>query len=126
VACRVLVADDDELVLQLLEHKLANRGYVVSKASDGESTLAIAQQLHPDLIVLDVMMPGLDGIEVLRRLQKDPATRNIPVVILSARKQEEDIVTALRLGARDYIVKPFMPEELLARIDRILVTSGPH
>lgn len=123
---RILIADDDELVLQLLDHKLTSRGFAVSTASDGESVLETAQQLQPALLILDVMMPGLDGLEVLRRLQREPATRGIPVLVLSARMQEADIVSALRLGARDYIVKPFMPEELLARIERILATSDPH
>lgn len=120
MVCRILVADDDELLSQLVEHKLTNRGYAVSTAFDGESTLENARRLNPALLILDLMMPGLDGFEILRRLQADAATRPIPVVMLSARSQESDIVSALRLGARDYLVKPFMPEELLARIERIL------
>lgn len=117
---RIVIAEDDELLQQLLEHKLSKHGYVVTKAHDGEGALELAQRTRPDLVVLDMMMPALDGAEVLRRLQSDPSTRSIPVIVLSARNQQEDIVSALRLGASDYVVKPFMPAEFLARVERML------
>ena len=120
----ILVADDDALLLQLVEHKLKARGFEVRCAKDGESALEMASEHRPDLIVLDGMMPGLDGTEVLRRLHAMPATSKVPVIMLTARKQEQDIVSALSLGARDYLVKPFMPEELVMRIRNVLGSAA--
>ena len=120
----ILVADDDALLLQLVEHKLKARGFEVRCAKDGESALEMANEHRPDLIVLDGMMPGLDGTEVLRRLHAMPATSKVPVIMLTARKQEQDIVSALSLGARDYLVKPFMPEELVMRIRNVLGSAA--
>lgn len=116
----ILVADDDPLLVQLVQFRLQHRGYDVLTAEDGERVMQILEERQPDLIVLDAMMPGLDGFEVLRRVKADPRHQGIPVMILSARKKEQDIVGALALGAADYVVKPFMPEELVARIRRIL------
>lgn len=116
----ILVADDDPLLVQLVQFRLQHRGYDVLTAEDGERVMQILEERQPDLIVLDAMMPGLDGFEVLRRVKADPRHQGIPVMILSARKKEQDIVGALALGAADYLVKPFMPEELMARIRRIL------
>ena len=118
------MADDDPLLLKLVEHRLKARGFAVRCAEDGESALQIAGEDRPDLIVLDGMMPGVDGFEVLRRLRADANTSAIPVVMLTARKQESDIVSALALGARDYLVKPFMPEELVMRIRNLLGTAA--
>ena len=120
VMSRVLIVDDDELLLELLRFKLESRGYDVVSAEDGEAALARVAAEPPDLIVLDMMMPGLDGLVVLQRLKQSQATSAIPVVMLTARKQQDDIVRALKLGAREYLVKPFMPEELLARMKIIL------
>jgi DNA-binding response OmpR family regulator len=116
----ILVADDDPLLLKLVEHKLKSRGFAVHCASDGEAALEMARDRRPDLIVLDAMMPGIEGFEVLRRLAADPGTSGIPVIMLTARRLEADIVSALSLGARDYLVKPFMPEELVMRIRNLL------
>lgn len=117
---RILIVDDDELLLELLQFKLEARGYEVVSARDGEAALQQVVAEPPDLIVLDMMMPGIDGLVVLQRLKQSPETAAIPVVMLTARKQQDDIVRALKLGAREYLVKPFMPEELLARIQNIL------
>lgn len=117
---RILIADDDPLLMELLEHKLQARGYKVLKAEDGPTALEAAQQKQPKLIVLDAMMPGLDGFEVLRRLKGDSDTAGIPVVMLTARKSEDDVLQGLSLGATDYLVKPFMPQELITRITKIL------
>ena len=117
---RVLVADDDELLLKLLEYKLMQQGYAVTCAQDGERALEIARAQKPDLIVLDGMMPGMDGLDVLRNLKEDENTRDIPIVMLTARNKEQDIVGGLNLGADEYLVKPFMPEELAVRIKRLV------
>lgn len=116
----VLVADDDELLVQLLTHKLTQAGLSVRSVGDGEEALEAVAEDPPDLIVLDGMMPGLDGFEVLRRLKESEDYRHIPVVMLTARKLESEIVSGLSLGADEYLIKPFMPEELIVRINRLL------
>ena len=117
---RVLICDDDELLLDLVQYRLSNRGYEVVTAKDGKEALDRARKVAPDAMLLDAMMPGVDGYEVLRRLREDPALAKIPVIMLTARKQENDILTALELGADDYMVKPFIPEELVARLSRLI------
>ena len=117
---RILVCDDDELLVDLLTYRLGTRGYQVSAARDGGEALERLAADKPDAVVLDAMMPVVDGFEVLRRIREQPATANLPVVMLSARKQERDIVGALELGASDFVVKPFIPEELIARLTRLL------
>ncbi|NQV43602.1 MAG: response regulator [Rhodospirillales bacterium] len=120
---RILVADDDEVLMQLIEHILNQAGYTVICVGDGEHALKHAVEDHPDLIILDGMMPGMDGVEVLRQIRENPETENIPTVMLTARGMERNIVGALKLGADEYIVKPFMPGELIARINRLLENS---
>lgn len=117
---RVLVCDDDELLLELLQFRLSAKGFEVLTASDGQAAMELAGREQVDAVVLDAMMPRLDGYEVLRRLRETPATRDVPVIMLTARKGERDIVAALRLGASDYLAKPFIPEELTARLMRLL------
>lgn len=120
MAKTILICEDDDLLVDLLEYRLNASGYRVVVARDGGEALARIAQSTPDAIVLDAMMPVLDGFEVLRRLRENPQTRTTPVIMLSARKQENDIVAALKLGANDYVVKPFIPEELLARLSRLV------
>lgn len=120
----ILVADDDELLVQLVEHQLRHRGFDVVTAADGDKALALAAERQPDLIILDGMMPSVDGFTVLARLAEDPQTVKIPVIMLTARKTEEDILRGLSLGARDYLVKPFMPEELVARVTSALAVGS--
>jgi DNA-binding response OmpR family regulator len=120
----VLIVDDDPLLIALVQHKLTSRGYTVATASDGEAGLECARALSPDVIVLDIMMPVLDGRSVLQRLREDPRLSDVPVVMLTAHAREEDIVDLLQLGASDYLVKPFSPEELAARIGRLVL--GPE
>ena len=120
----VLVCDDDELLIDLIEFRLSSRGYDVVVANDGSEALERIAEATPDAIILDAMMPVIDGYEVLRRLRENEATKAIPVIMLTARKQEQDIVSALELGANDYLVKPFIPEELVARLSRLL--EGPR
>ncbi len=115
-----MIADDDDLLVQLLEHKLAQNGLDVVSVGDGEAALETARDIMPDLIVLDGMMPGVDGFEVLRQLKESERTKDIIIVMLTARRQESEVVSGLSLGADEYLVKPFMPEELLARIGRLL------
>ncbi len=116
----VLVADDDPLLQAILQHKLAQAGYQVRLVDNGRDALEQAGLARPALIVLDGMMPILDGFEALRRLKSDPELSPIPVVMLTALKREEDIVSALKLGAADYLAKPFNPDELIARLTRLV------
>jgi CheY-like chemotaxis protein len=116
----VLVCDDDPLIRDLLKHRLAERGYRVELAGDGAEGLARVAKRRPGAVVLDAMMPRVDGFEVLRTLRENEETRHIPVIFLTARRQERDVLEALRLGADDFINKPFIPEELLSRLSRLL------
>lgn len=116
----ILVCDDNELLVELLTFRLENKGYDVLVARNGAEAVKLAEEQHPDAIILDMMMPVMDGQLVLRRLRNQPETAPIPVIILTARKQERDIVDAFDLGANDYLVKPFIPEELMTRLARLL------
>ena len=118
---RILVAEDEEHSRALLEIKFRNSGFDVVSAEDGESALKKALALRPDLIVLDIMMPAMTGFEVLAALKKDPSTAAIPVILVSAQRNEENIVKGLRLGANDYVLKPFSPHELVARVKTLLL-----
>ena len=120
MTCRVLIVDDDELLAELLTFKLSQKGVSVISAHDGEEGLAVAQREKPDLVVLDGMMPGMDGFEVLRLLKEGDDTKDIPVVMLSARSQEKDVLSGLSMGAAEYLSKPFMPEELILKVQRLL------
>jgi len=117
---KILVADDEEDILELLKFKLSREGYQVICAASGEEALSCVRLGTPDLIVLDLMLPGMDGIEVTRELKNDPDTENIPIVMLTAKGEEADIVTGLELGADDYITKPFSPRILIARVKAVL------
>ncbi|WP_120717337.1 response regulator transcription factor [Tsuneonella amylolytica] len=121
----ILIADDEPLLVELLEFRLSARGYRTVSANDGREALeALAADEKPDAVVLDAMMPVHDGFEVLRRMRADPATKDIPVIMLTARRGEKDVVGALELGANDYLVKPFMPEELMIRLARMLAVRA--
>lgn len=114
----ILIADDDPLLRQILQHKLGASGYRVTAVEDGRAALDAAAS-RPSVIVLDAMMPVMDGFEALRRIKTDPNLRDINVVMLTALKREEDVVSALKLGAADYLAKPFNPDELVARLQRL-------
>ena len=116
----VLVVEDEEDILELVRYNLANEGYEVSCVTSGEDALRIVRSKLPDAIVLDLMLPGVDGLEVCRLVRNDARTQNIPVIVLTARGEEADIVTGLELGADDYIVKPFSPRVLIARVKAVL------
>jgi DNA-binding response OmpR family regulator len=116
----VLVADDDPDILALVSFRLDRAGYDVVAAQDGEEALRLALEHAPDLAILDVMMPKLDGYEVTTRLRQNNATRRLPVILLTARVQEADIARGFEAGADDYVKKPFSPQELGARVQAIL------
>ena len=113
---RILVVDDEEDILELVRYNLAKEGYHVTGAITGEDALKKAGVEAFDLIVLDLMLPGIDGLEVTKKLKSNRATEQVPIVILSAKGEEADIVTGLELGADDYITKPFSPKVLTARV----------
>jgi two-component system alkaline phosphatase synthesis response regulator PhoP len=117
---RILVVDDEEDVLELVRYNLDRSGYQTEIASSGEEALSKARKSLPDLIILDLMLPGIDGLEVCKKLKSDVKTEQIPVVMLTAKGDESDIVTGLELGAEDYVTKPFSPKILIARVRRIL------
>lgn len=122
-AKRILVCDDDEMLVDLLQYRLEARGFEVLVARDGGEALATADRERPDAIVLDAMMPVMNGEQVLRSLRGSDAGKDIPVIMLTARRQERDIVGALELGANEYMIKPFIPEELITRLTRLLEAS---
>jgi two-component system phosphate regulon response regulator PhoB len=117
---RVLVVDDEPDIVALVAYHLAKAGYRVSTASSGTDALALAAQERPALVVLDLMLPGLGGFEVLERLRADDATRGVAVLMLTARKEEPDRIRGLSLGADDYLTKPFSAQELVLRVAAIL------
>ncbi len=116
----VLVVDDEEDILELVKYNLAKEGYTVVTVTTGEDALAAARTKQPDAVVLDLMLPGVDGLEVCRRMKSDPTMRHIPIVMLTAKGTEADIVTGLQLGASDYVTKPFSPRVLTARVKAVL------
>lgn len=116
----ILLAEDEPQTAQLIVFKLKQVGFTVVHATDGEKALALVGTVKPVLIILDGLMPVYDGFEVLRRLKEDPHTRSIPVIMLTARARDKDVVTGLELGAADYMVKPFSPSELVARVRKVL------
>jgi DNA-binding response OmpR family regulator len=116
----VLVADDDVDIRELVAFKLTQAGYVVITVPDGRAALAAAAADAPDLLVLDLMMPGLSGLDVCQELRRDPATSGIPVIMLTAKAQEHDVSSGFAAGADDYVVKPFSPRELVSRVQAVL------
>jgi len=116
----ILIVDDEPDIVELIDYNLRQAGYTVVTARDGQSALAAVRRQRPDLIVLDLMLPDLPGTEVCRRLRREPATEDIPVLMLTARAEEIDRVVGFEIGADDYVVKPFSVRELLARIAAVL------
>jgi DNA-binding response OmpR family regulator len=117
MASRILVVDDEPAVTDLLSYNLRRAGYDVTTAGDGRTGLQYAQELHPDLILLDLMLPEIDGLDVCRELRK---TGDVPIIMITARDEEIDRVVGLELGADDYVAKPFSVRELMARIKAVL------
>ena len=116
----ILIVDDEEDIRELVELNLAQEGYKVLSCETGEQALETAAYKLPDLIILDLMLPGIDGLEVCKKLKSNIKTENIPIVMLTAKGEETDIVTGLELGADDYVTKPFRGKVLVARVRRIL------
>ena len=119
----VVVADDDRDILELVVFRLERADYEVVQATDGQQALQLVTELRPDLAVLDVMMPKLNGYEVTREIRRDRETQRIPVILLTAHVQEVDLANGFEAGADDYATKPFSPEELRARVQAILAPS---
>jgi DNA-binding response OmpR family regulator len=122
-AC-ILIADYDELLLDLIGFKLTAHGYTVLTASDGKAAMTIAIDHRPDLIVLGAMLPVVDGLEVLRHLRKDSRTAQVPVIMLTAARHDREVLAAMALGADDYLVKPFIPDDLVVLITKLLDRHG--
>lgn len=116
----ILVVDDEEDIIELVKYNLIREGYNITCATSGEEALKIVGSTPPDLIVLDLMLPDIDGLEVTRQLKSNPKTRSVPIVMLTAKGEESDIVAGLELGADDYIAKPFSPRVLVARIRTVI------
>ena len=117
---KILVVDDEEDIIELLRFNLSREGYQVSSAASGEEALTLVRSEIPNLVLLDLMLPGIDGLEVTRRLKNNSNSMNIPIVMLTAKGEEPDIVTGLELGADDYVTKPFSPRILVARVRAVL------
>jgi two-component system phosphate regulon response regulator PhoB len=120
IKSRVLIIEDETPIREMLGYSLMKEGYVCTEAADVEQARAQVQTVRPDIILLDWMLPGMSGIDYARRLRSDPATQNIPVIMLTAKGEETDKIRALDTGADDYITKPFSTKELLARIRAVL------
>jgi DNA-binding response OmpR family regulator len=116
----VLVVDDDPDVCDLVTYKLEQSGFDVRRASDGDAALREVAKKVPDLVLLDVMMPGVSGLEVLERWRSDETTAGMPVIMLTAKAQENDVERGFELGADDYVIKPFSPRELVRRVTAVL------
>jgi two-component system alkaline phosphatase synthesis response regulator PhoP len=117
---RILVIEDDDDILQLLNYNLAKEGYQVTGMVSGEEALKVLKANVPDLVLLDLMLPGIDGLEICRLLKREAKTSQVPIIMLTAKGEEADIVTGLELGADDYITKPFSPRVMLARVRTVL------
>jgi two-component system phosphate regulon response regulator PhoB len=122
----ILVVEDEMDILQLVDHNLKLADFHVLTAQDGYEALSLAKKHLPQLVILDIMLPGLDGFEVCKELKRSPTTKNIPVLMLTARGEEVDRIVGLELGADDYVVKPFSPRELVLRVRAILRRFSPE
>lgn len=122
----VLIVEDEAALVTLLKYNLEGEGFRVAEANDGEQALVLAKEETPDIVLLDWMLPLMSGIEVCRQMRRIPATRDVPIILLTARGEETDKVRGLDSGADDYITKPFSPAELIARIRAVLRRSHPE
>jgi len=120
MSATVLIVDDEKDLVELVRYHLEKDGLTCLEARDGESALQVAKNRSPDLMVLDLMLPGVDGLEVCRKLRKDPKTASIAIIMLTAKVEEVDRIVGLEMGADDYMVKPFSPRELVARVKAVL------
>lgn len=122
----ILIVEDDPALAELLRYNLESEGYSTAVATDGDAAMLAIEELHPDLAILDWMLPNLSGIEVCRRIRRRPQGSDLPVIMLTARGEETDRVNGLNSGADDYMVKPFSPGELVARVKAVLRRSRPE
>lgn len=120
----IVVIDDDPMIVALVELRLGMAGYVVESATGGAAGLTLVGRLRPALVILDWRMPDMDGVEVLKRLKKDRATASVPVMMLTAQNRPQDVRAALDFGASGYMVKPFKPDDLVARVEKMVRQSG--
>ncbi|MCS5629032.1 MAG: response regulator, partial [Planctomycetes bacterium] len=120
----VLVVEDEEDILEVIQYNLQQEGYEVACCMDGLQGLEQAKKLKPDLVLLDIMLPGMDGVEICRNLKEDDSTRRIPIIMVTAKGEEIDVVLGLGVGADDYIPKPFKVRELVARVKALLRRSN--
>ena len=120
MALKVLIVDDEQAIVDLVRHHLTKEGLHCIEASEGDTALHLARTEHPDLLVLDLMLPGVDGLEICRLLRREQSTAKIAIIMLTARAEEVDRVVGLEMGADDYVVKPFSPRELVARVKAVL------
>ncbi len=121
---KILVVDDEVNITQILEFSIGSEGYQVITASNGEEAIDVAKREQPNLIILDIMMPKIDGYEACRRIKANPLTKNIPVILLTAKGRDIDKRLGYEVGATDYIIKPFSPTQLIDRIQELLVNTG--
>jgi two-component system phosphate regulon response regulator PhoB len=121
----ILLVEDETALVELLRYNLEKEGFRVSAASDGEEGLSLIAEARPDLLILDWMLPHVSGIEICRQLRRKPETRDLPVIMVTARGEEADRVRGLEVGADDYITKPFSPNELIARVRAVLRRTRP-
>lgn len=117
---KIVLVDDEESIQELVRYNLERNGYEVTCVATGEEALDAVRSVRPDLVILDLMLPGIDGFEVCRIFKEDSKTEHIPIIMITAKGEESDVVTGLELGAEDYIVKPFSPRVLLARVRTVL------
>jgi len=117
---KILIVEDEKDIVKMLEYNLKKEGFRILSAYDGEDAIDLATREHPDIVLLDLMLPGIDGLEVCKSLKAEKKSKDIPIIMLTAKSQEADKVLGLELGADDYVTKPFSPRELLARIKVVL------
>jgi DNA-binding response OmpR family regulator len=122
---RILIIEDDRDIVELVRYNLANEGFQVSSANDGSTGLSTLKKTPPDLLLLDLMLPKLSGLEICREIRRDDSLNRLPILMLTARGEEADRVVGLEMGADDYVTKPFSPRELLARVKALLRRAEP-
>jgi two-component system, OmpR family, alkaline phosphatase synthesis response regulator PhoP len=120
ISKKILLIEDEKDIINLLMHTLSKEKCEVYSITNGDKALETTKSIYPDIVLLDLMLPGIDGLQICKLLKQDPQTSNIPIIILTAKSEETDIVTGLELGAEDYITKPFSPKVLIARIRSVL------
>ncbi len=116
---KALIIDDEQAIVDLVRHHLEKEGFQCLEANDGETALRLARENKPDILILDLMLPGIDGLEICRLLRRDPSTAQVAIIMLTAKAEEVDRIVGLEMGADDYIVKPFSPRELVARVKAV-------